>query len=139
MPRALDEVPYSPDSEREHIKYCSQTKNSAFFVAEYQGRVIGLVTMDGGTVRATQHSAVLGILVDQDYRGQGVGKLLMEQAIEWARGVKLQRLELYVFATNTKAVALYEQFGFVIEGRRQKAICIRGEWIDDYIMALVFD
>ena len=137
MPRTLDEVPYSPKTEREHIEYCAKTANSSFFVAEYEGRVVGLVTMDGGTIRATQHSAVLGILVDKDYRGQGIGKLLMEQAIAWARSADIQRIELNVFATNEGAVALYKQFGFEIEGRRRKVLLVQGHWIDDYIIALL--
>jgi RimJ/RimL family protein N-acetyltransferase len=137
MPRMLDEVPYAPYAEREHIEYCVKTANCAYFVAEYQGRVIGLVTMDGGSIRATQHSALLGILVDKDHRGQGVGKGLMEQAIGWARNVTIKRVELNVFATNDTAVALYQKFGFEIEGRRRNALCIRGQWIDDYIMALM--
>jgi RimJ/RimL family protein N-acetyltransferase len=60
----------------------------------------------------------LGMLVDRQWRGQGIGAALLEAAIDWARGQGLHKLCLEVFAHNTAAIALYRKSGFAEEGRR---------------------
>jgi ribosomal protein S18 acetylase RimI-like enzyme len=50
-----------------------------------------------------------------EYRGQGVGRALMEQMLEEARARKLARLQLEVLTNNTPALQLYQSLGFVIE------------------------
>jgi ribosomal protein S18 acetylase RimI-like enzyme len=62
----------------------------------------------------------LGMLVAREWRGRGVGSALVAAAIESARERGLHKLTLSVFAHNQPAIALYEKFGFVEEGRRAK-------------------
>jgi RimJ/RimL family protein N-acetyltransferase len=81
---------------------------------------------------------LLGISVRQGWRNQGVGSKLLAQAIEWVRqsGV-ITRIELYVYARNQAAIHLYEKFGFEVEGRRRRALYQNGEYLDDWVMALL--
>lgn len=53
-----------------------------------------------------------GICVDGNFRGQGIGKKLIENICEYlkAQGVKL--IELTVAPENKEAIALYEKLGF---------------------------
>jgi putative acetyltransferase len=76
--------------------------------------------------------------VAREWRGQGIGTRLLESAIQWARetGV-VTRIELFVFARNTRAIRLYERFGFVIEGRRHRSVYEDGQYMDDLLMALL--
>jgi RimJ/RimL family protein N-acetyltransferase len=60
----------------------------------------------------------IGMLVVADWRGRGVGSVLMAAAIEWARARGLHKLILSVFPHNAAGIALYRKFGFVEEGRR---------------------
>jgi RimJ/RimL family protein N-acetyltransferase len=60
----------------------------------------------------------IGMLVAREWRGRGVGSALIAAAIDWARGHDLHKLSLSVFAHNAAAIALYDKFGFVEEGRR---------------------
>jgi RimJ/RimL family protein N-acetyltransferase len=62
----------------------------------------------------------IGMLVAREWRGRGVGSALVAAAIEWAREHGLHKLSLSVFAQNAAAIALYDKFGFVEEGRRVK-------------------
>jgi RimJ/RimL family protein N-acetyltransferase len=64
----------------------------------------------------------LGMMVDAEWRGRGVGSALVAAAIEWARARGLHKLVLGVFPHNTAAIALYRKFGFVEEGRRVEHI-----------------
>ena len=64
------------------------------------------------------HRGEIEIFVDSDCRGMGVGRALMEAAITWAKANPiLDKLSLHVFGDNTRAIALYQRFGFIIEGR----------------------
>ena len=64
--------------------------------------------------------ADIGMFVAREWRGRGVGTALMQAAIAWGRERGLHKLTLSVFPHNAAAIALYEKFGFVVEGRRVK-------------------
>jgi ribosomal protein S18 acetylase RimI-like enzyme len=68
-----------------------------------------------------RHVGGLGMGLLPEYRGRGLGRRLAVQAIEAARAASMERIELEVFASNTKAMALYEAIGFTIEGIKRKA------------------
>lgn len=132
---------YSPpvEAESRFIRELARATNSLFLVAEIDDRIVGQLTLEGGKRRNVRHAAVLGITVAQEWRGQGVGHRLLEHAIRWAResGI-ITRIELHVFARNERAVRLYEEFGFVVEGRRREAVIRDGEYLDDLVMSLLF-
>ena len=113
--------------------------NSIMIVAEVDGRLVGLLGCHGGKRLAQRHSAGLGITLLKEYRGQGIGTILMERAIEWAKGTRvLTRIELEVYPHNARAIHLYEKCGFVVEGVRRNAYVKSGQYKDAVIMALLF-
>jgi len=69
------------------------------------------------------------------YRGQGLGARLLREALAAADAFGYLRVELGVFATNTRAAALYRKAGFVEEGTKRRAILIDGVFHDEIIMA----
>jgi RimJ/RimL family protein N-acetyltransferase len=79
----------------------------------------------------------LGMLVDCDWRGLGVGSALLQATIDWARANGLHKLSLEVFAHNTAGIALYRKCGFVEEGHRvQHYRRASGELWDAIVMGL---
>ena len=83
------------------------------------------VAVAGGTIIGTIHvsgdgSGVgeLGMLVEREWRGRGVGSALVTAAIDRARSDGLRKLALEVFPHNAAGIALYRKFGFAEEGRR---------------------
>ncbi len=73
--------------------------------------------------------------VKQPWRGRGVGRALMTEALAWAPTVGIKRIELYVYVRNAPAIRLYERFGFETEGRRRGFIREGDEYLDDLVMA----
>ena len=132
------EFKLTADEERKILEEYASLKNSIFLVAEFEGEIIGILDCRGGSRTSTQHTAVLGMSVSRAWRNRGVGSLLLEHVIQWARiNPILSRIELNVIVDNTVAVHLYSKVGFQIEGRRRKSI-FRGEkYHDDYVMALL--
>jgi ribosomal-protein-alanine N-acetyltransferase len=50
--------------------------------------------------------------VDRDYQRRGIGRALLEKAIERAKTLKKKRIFLEVRIDNSAAIALYNGFGF---------------------------
>jgi RimJ/RimL family protein N-acetyltransferase len=87
---------------------------------------LGVLTADGavagiGGMHPTGRpdARVLGMAVGADWQGCGGGAFLMDALIHHARADGVRRLELAVWADNTRARALYERAGFVAEGTRR--------------------
>ena len=93
--------------------------NSCFLVGRLDERLAGFVTIQGGPLARLRHVGKLEVVVHEDSRGLGLGRMLMQAAIEWAReNPFLDKLGLAVFEDNTRAIEMYESLGFVHEGRR---------------------
>ena len=128
------------ESEARMISEMNRATNSLCLVAEDDGRIVGQLMLQGGKRRNVRHAATLGITVGREHRGQGVGRRLMEYAIDWARaGGVVTRIELNVFVRNSNAIRLYESCGFVVEGLRRRSNHRDGEYMDDLVMALLLD
>jgi RimJ/RimL family protein N-acetyltransferase len=119
--------------ERRYLRAIRRYPNAAVFVADDDGQIVGRLSIARDQHPASRHVADLGLMVAQSHRRQGIGRSLLEAAVQWARTAGVTKLELHVFPWNTGAIALYEQFGFVQEGLR-KAHYRRG---DDYVDAVL--
>jgi RimJ/RimL family protein N-acetyltransferase len=106
---------------------------SGSIVAVAGGRVVGLLH-----VEASRHGfGEIGMAVDRDWRGRGVGSALVQAAIDWARGAGLHKLCLEVFPHNAAGIALYRRAGFTEEGRRVAQYRrASGELWDSIVMGL---
>jgi ribosomal-protein-alanine N-acetyltransferase len=60
---------------------------------------------------------ILNIAVDPAYRRKGLGKRLLEYALDYCRQLGAERVELEVRTGNDAAIALYQKYGFVIRER----------------------
>lgn len=132
------EFNHTVQEEMEFIQNFNLADNSLFLVAEEAGEIVGILTCRGGHRLATRHSTMLGMSVAKGWRNQGIGSQLMAYAISWAKQSEIvKRIELAVFSSNEPAIHLYQKFGFVVEGRQQKAIFRDSQYHDDLIMALL--
>jgi len=107
-------------------------------VAEVEGRVVGSCTIRAGAhggASEQSHVGELGILVDRDHRGKGVGSALLERALSDARS-KFELVYLSVFSVNEGARRLYERFGFAECGHLPKMVKRAGRYFDEERMVL---
>lgn len=100
-------------------------------------RVVGMVSLHRFSGRQ-EHVAGLGISVDPQYHGQGVGTRLMAAALDLAdRYWRLVRVELDVYPDNEAALRLYRRFGFQEEGRRIQHVTRDGTYVDTVVMSRI--
>ena len=83
------------------------------------------------------HCGTLGVGLLPEFRGQGIGRRLMQRTIDAAFAFGLTRIELTVREANVNAIALYKSLGFEIEGLHRNAVCIEGRYENLYSMALL--
>ncbi|WP_373316946.1 GNAT family N-acetyltransferase [Streptomyces sulfonofaciens] len=105
-------------------------------VAELDGRLVGYLRLGFPTsLAANAHvRQIRGLAVAADARGRGVGRALLDAAVEEARRQGARRLTLRVLGHNAPARALYESAGFVIEGIQPGEFYLDGEYVDDVLM-----
>jgi putative acetyltransferase len=80
------------------------------------GRVVGTLGL-----HATRAAGVMsiGMCILEEARGRGGGRLFMEAVMAQALASRLHKVELEVWPDNARAIALYEAYGFEIEGERR--------------------
>lgn len=127
----------SVGDERRYLKAVRRYPHAAVYVAERvrDGAIVGRLSLARDTHPASAHVADLGLMVASDFRRQGVGRALLEAAVDWARGAGVRKLELHVFPWNEPAIALYERFGFEREGFRKGHYRRADEYVDAVLMA----
>jgi putative acetyltransferase len=126
----------SVGDERRYLKAVRRYPHAAVYVAERgDGAILGRLSLARDTHPASTHVADLGLMVAKDARRQGVGKALLETAVEWARASGVRKLELHVFPWNEPAIQLYERFGFEREGVRRGHYQRAEEDVDAILMA----
>ena len=121
--------------ERRFLKTVLRHPDAAVFVAEEDGAVVGRLSLSRDPHPASRHVADLGLMVAASHRGKGIGRMLLEQAVEWSRLSEIQKLELHVFPWNEPALRLYEAFGFEREGYRKSHYARDDELVDAILMA----
>jgi ribosomal protein S18 acetylase RimI-like enzyme len=57
---------------------------------------------------------IYGVFVDKKYRGEGYGKVLIQQSLNWLKNSGANEVFLYVNKNNMVAKNLYLNYGFVI-------------------------
>jgi RimJ/RimL family protein N-acetyltransferase len=125
----------SAADERRYLKAVRSHSDAAVFVAVDGGDVVARLSVARDPHPASAHVADLGLMVAASHRRRGVGRALLEQAVDWARSAGVRKLELHVFPWNAPAIALYESFGFVREGFRREHYRRGDEYVDAILMA----
>ncbi len=91
-----------------------------------------------GHRKRNSHTGDFGMGVHKDFRGLGIGTLLLKALIEWAKNnTQIEKINLCVHQTNDRAIATYKKIGFEIEGVRSKDLKYpNGVYVNTVLMGL---
>ncbi len=101
------------------IKYLNQRitgKRCICIVAEVDGKIAGYTTatiMKPISWRPGKHVEMENLIVDKEFRNQGIGAKLIEAFFDWAKKVKADFAEVHSYYNNERAQALYKRSSFV--------------------------
>lgn len=129
-------LPYStPEQTRKWLEGLSE--DNTVIVAERDDRIVGMAGLHRNKGRR-HHSAMLGISVDDNHRGEGIGKALLTALIDAADNwLGISRIELTVFTDNEAAITLYRKAGFEHEGTHRAYALRNGVLADVIAMARI--
>lgn len=137
FPGTLQAPHASPEVWRKRMAEMPET--DYVLVALADGRFAGFAGLHAtGKSPRRAHAMHLGITVSGEWQGKGVGRALMNALLDLADNwLNVIRIELTVFTENARAIALYEQCGFEIEGTHRAYALREGRYADTYSMARI--
>jgi len=116
---AADTFTYDPamTPDQGHAMWMVGPPGRTTVASDAQGAIVGTANMYANRAGPGAHVASASFMVASSARGNGIGRALAEDALQWARSRGFRAMQFNaVAATNTAAVALYELLGFTIVG-----------------------
>jgi L-amino acid N-acyltransferase YncA len=104
--------PISVESRREWFKK-HDPEQYPLWVVTVEGRVVGWLALQMFYGRAAyRKTAEVSLYIAPDYQGCGLGKLLVEYALDRCAKLDISTLICIIFAHNEPSIRLFEKFGF---------------------------
>lgn len=131
-------APVTKEEEAEWLKHSLEQEEKGrirYYLTELDHKVIGNAELARGRPELGQaHLASLGIAIRPGYWDLGIGSTIMKVMIEDARRWGLKLVILDAFATNKRAIHVYEKTGFRIVGQIPKVFLREERYIDEVRM-----
>ena len=111
----VEESPHTKRFQPDEIDYSTYISNpdKMVFFAFVEGDLAGQIRV----LKWWNGYAYIGsIVVDDKYRRQGVGRVLMDRVADWSKANGLPGIMLETQSNNVAACRLYERCGFVMGG-----------------------
>jgi GNAT superfamily N-acetyltransferase len=84
------------------------------FAAVHQNAIIGWIGLAQIImIESLPYCEINGLVIDENYRGKGVGKLLIEKAKQWAKEKGNDKLRVRCNVIRTEAHLFYQHLGFI--------------------------
>ena len=138
----LFNAPFHPTHEASHLEWLRGLAKRHDLVAfairtRPSRRLIGVCQLTA--INRVSRSAELQIRIGEaSARGKGLGREAVEALLDFGfKDLNLHRIALQVFATNTRAIKVYEAAGFRHEGTLRDAAFIDGRFVDVRVMAIL--
>jgi L-amino acid N-acyltransferase YncA len=120
-----------PDWETWSARHLSVSR----LVAVEGDQIMGFVALMPYSSRTVYAGvAVLSIYIHQQFRGLGLGKILLEKLIETSEASGIWMLQAGILPENVASIALHEKLGFRQVGYRERIAKMNGKWRDILLM-----
>lgn len=88
---------------------------SYYIVAIENNQIVGVLTAELQVKlhRENMQCFVEDLVVDKEYRNRGIGKSLLQNAIDYAKSKNCDVVELTTYLNNEKAIKFYEANDFI--------------------------
>lgn len=134
-----EEVALSPEAKHARCQWTPE--NFVVGAFDSDGRLVGIAGFRREDRTKNRHKgSVYGMYVEPEFRGKGVGRALLTEALRLIRQLPgVERVLIDAVAGNAAAESLYESFGFVTFGREPDSKRHDGRSYDMLRMSLLLD
>jgi len=123
--------------ERAFLDSLLVRSNEVYLLGLIDPELVATISFAGGSRPRVRHVGEFGMSVRQQDWGCGIGRMMLETLIAWARsGDVVKKINLRVRTDNARAIALYESLGFSRECTLRGAIRIHETYFDNHLMTL---
>jgi phosphinothricin acetyltransferase len=111
--------------------------NHPITVAERGGLVVGWASLSAHHARcAYRQTAENSVYVRHDLRGQGIGRQLLADLIERARGLDYHSILALICSEHPGSITLHQRFGYEQVGLLREVGHKFGRWLDVVLLQL---
>ncbi len=108
-----------PARVKRYLKWLIKHADGGFFVAFDGKRPVGFIVVQPDCrFQGEQIPEIHELVVDPAYQGRGIGKLLMETALNHLKEKGFTKVALWVGEKNEDARRFYERLGFKVTSRQ---------------------
>ncbi|HRP31261.1 MAG TPA: GNAT family N-acetyltransferase [Agriterribacter sp.] len=131
-----DTYVFDPNTPKDHLHKYWFADYMDTFVAVENDQIFGTYIIKPNQIDLGNHIANCSYMVNPKYQGRGIGKLLCEHSINFAKDKGYVGIQFnIVVSTNEAAVKLWQKFGFQIIGTTPKGFRHKDlGFFDTYIM-----
>ncbi len=137
-----DVLKYPDQKWQEDLRKSAKKDGTFYLFAFDKDKIVG---MNGAHWRNDKKTIshiieVFGVFVTPAYRGQGIGKKLMEGVInEVKKDSQFKKIKLGVNAQNLPALKLYQNCGLKIVGKLEKELKFGNKYCDEIMMEMMIN
>ncbi|WP_300676751.1 GNAT family N-acetyltransferase [uncultured Gemmiger sp.] len=128
-------VPLDVKTEQAYLGAQYSSPDNAQYLAKVDGEIIGTASLNRKP-RRMSHRGEFGISLKKAWWGCGAASAMMEAILVFARENGFEQLNLEVRSSNTRAIRLYEKYGFRKLCTFPRFFKINGEYVDFDLMNL---
>ena len=128
-------LPVTIEQEQAYLRQVHDAERSVHYGVWKDGELIGDGSLSGFP-RRMSHCAELGMSVAKAEWNKGIGSMILEKLIAYARGNGIELIILEVRSDNAGAIHLYEKYGFKHAGTTPAYFKIGNEYFDIEKMSL---
>ena len=103
--RQVDNIDHVYDLERLHRMYDYLCTNGDCFYIEYQGILVGDVSL--------RNSSEIAIVICKEYQNRHIGRRCIKEILKLARGKGMDSVKANIYSFNQQSRQMFESVGFV--------------------------
>ncbi len=116
------------EEEENFLQKSKSSENQIFLLGFINNQIVATLNFAGGNHPRIQHTGEFGMSVAKEYWGMGIGSLMIDVLIDWAKKTEMiKKINLRVREDNSRAIHLYKKKGFQKEGTITDEIYLHGK------------
>lgn len=93
--------------------FAAHNPKRPLWIVEEEGKILGFLSFKSFYGRPAYNITVeLGLYLSPSARGKGIGKMMLQKAIDDSPALGIENLLGFIFDSNETSIALFKHFGF---------------------------